>query len=247
MLDAVRRSVMTTSNSLNHFLSPLSSRVLEPLERHLAIIDLPEGAVLYRNNETIQRVYFPVTGMISFVVRFADGQLVDSGSAGSNSAAGLTSLHDEATAINDAIVRVAMKAATISPHVLKTLVADSKSLCLSCIRHEKMMLVLAQRMAACNAIHRLDQRLVRCLLQAHDLLNDDAVPVSLEALSQMLGVNRSSVALALRMLRKAGLIDYRLGRILLMDIDSLRDASCECYDAINAHFHRIIGWDPNRH
>jgi Mn-dependent DtxR family transcriptional regulator len=63
----------------------------------------------------------------------------------------------------------------------------------------------------------------------------------------MLGVNRSSVALALRMLHKAGLIDYRLRRIQPIDIGSLRDASCECYDAINAHFHRFIGWNPNRH
>ncbi len=238
--------MMTSSKPPNHFLSPLSSKVFAPIERHLAMVDLPEGAVLYRNNETIRHVYFPVTGIISFVVKLADGQLVDSGSAGSNSAAGLTALHDEATAINDAIVRVATKAATINPHVMKTLVADSKPLGLSCIRHERMMLVLTQRMAACNAIHHLDQRLVRCLLQAHDLLNDDAVPVSLEGLSQMLGGRRSQVALALRTLRKAGLIDYRREKIQLIDIDALRDASCECYDAINAQFHRIIGWDPDR-
>jgi CRP-like cAMP-binding protein len=140
-----------------------------------------------------------------------------------------------------------MKAAIINPHILKALVAYSESFWLSCIRHEKMMLVQAQRMAACNAIHRLDQRLVRCLLQAHDLLNDSAVPVSLESLAQMLGANRSRVALAVRRLHKAGLIDYRLGRILLVDIGSLRDESCECYDAINAHFRSIIGWDPWRH
>ncbi len=235
---------MTTSNPPNHF---LSSQVFEPLERHLAIVDLPEGAVLYRNNEAIQHVYFPVTGMVSFVVRLADGHLVDSGSAGFNSAAGLMALHDEAIAINDAVVRVAMKAATINPRVLKALVADSQSLCLSCIRHERMMLVLAQRVAACNALHRLDQRLARCLLQSHDLLDDDAVPVSLDVLAQMLGVSRGSVALAVRMLHKAGLIDYRRGRIELIDIGALRAASCECYEAINAHFHRIIGWDPNRH
>ena len=237
---------MTTSNPPNHFLYPLPAKVFEPLERHLAVVDLPEGTVLYRNNETIQHVYFPVTGIISFVVKLGDGHLVDSGSVGANSAVGLTALHDEATAINDAIVRVAMKAATINSLTMKALVADSRPLCLSCIRHERMMLVLAQRTAACNAIHRLDQRLVRCLLQLHDLLSDDAVPVSLEALAQMLGVNRSGVALALRMLRKAGLIDYCRGRIQLIDIGALRNASCECYDAINALFHRIIGWDPDR-
>ncbi|MGA9088179.1 MAG: Crp/Fnr family transcriptional regulator [Bradyrhizobium sp.] len=237
----------TISNPPNYFLSPLSSQVFAPLERHIAIVDLPEGTVLYRNNEKIQHVYFPVSGIISFVVRLADGQLVDSGSAGYNGAAGLTALHDEATAINDAIVRVAMKAATINAHIMKALVADSKPLCLSCIRHERMMLVLAQRIAACNAIHRLDQRLVRCLLQAHDLLDDNAVPVSPEALSQMLGVSRSQVALALRMLRRAGLIDYRLGQIQLIDIGGLWDAACECYDAINAQFYRIIVWNPDRH
>ena len=61
----------------------------------------------------------------------------------------------------------------------------------------------------------------------------------------MLGVQRSSVTLVTRKLQEAGLINYRRGRIHILDVEGLQDSCCECYKAINANFHRLIGWSPN--
>jgi DNA-binding transcriptional MocR family regulator len=87
--------------------------------------------------------------------------------------------------------------------------------------------------------------LSRWLLQARDLLRSDTLPLTQEFLSQMLGVQRSSVTLVARKLQEAGLINYRRGRIHVLDVEGLRDSCCECYGAINAHFQRLIGWSPN--
>jgi Mn-dependent DtxR family transcriptional regulator len=79
-------------------------------------------------------------------------------------------------------------------------------------------------------------------LQARDLIRSDTLPLTQEFLSQMLGVQRSSVTLVARRLQEAGLINYRRGRIHVLDVEGLQESCCECYQTINEHFHRLIGW-----
>jgi hypothetical protein len=64
-------------------------------------------------------------------------------------------------------------------------------------------------------------------LQARDLLRSDTLPLTQEFLSQMLGVQRSSVTLVARKLQEAGLINYRRGRIHILDVEGLQDSCCE--------------------
>jgi CRP-like cAMP-binding protein len=233
------------SNSPNYFLSSLSSRDADLLQPHLKLVDLPAGTILYKPDETIAQVYFPYTGIVSFVVCVASGELVEAGVIGRNSAIGVSAALDGAIAINEAIVQVAISGAMTDGEIINQLAAKHDTLRVSFVRHEEMLLGQVQQVAACNVLHTLEQRLARWLLQARDLLNSDLVPLTQEYLSQMLGVNRSSVTLAARRLQEAGIIDYHRGHIRLLDIDALKDVSCECYEAINAHFFRLIGWSPN--
>jgi Mn-dependent DtxR family transcriptional regulator len=48
----------------------------------------------------------------------------------------------------------------------------------------------------------------------------------------MLGVQRSSVSLSAHLLQKSGLIEYRRGRIKVIDRKGLEECTCECYAAI---------------
>lgn len=48
----------------------------------------------------------------------------------------------------------------------------------------------------------------------------------------MLGVRRSSITQAAEALRSSGAIDYKRGRIRIVDSHRLRSAACDCYDAI---------------
>ena len=64
-------------------------------------------------------------------------------------------------------------------------------------------------------------------------------------LSQMWGVQRSSVTLVALKLQEAGLINYRRGRIHILEVEALEDASCICYDVINGQFRRLMGWSSS--
>jgi hypothetical protein len=108
-----------------------------------------------------------------------------------------------------------------------------------------MIYAHTQQIVACNAVHRLEERLCRWLLQTRDLIMSETLPLTQEFLAQMLGVQRSSVTLIARRLQESGLITYRWGTIQVLDVEALRDSSCECYAAINAHFERLVGWRPD--
>src|SRR3954468_15599075 len=82
---------------------------------------------------------------------------------------------------------------------------DSEPLRTGLISHEHALATHTQQVAACNALHELEERLSRWLLQSRDLLSSDTLPLTQEFLSQMLGVQRSSVTLVARKLQEAGI------------------------------------------
>ncbi|HEY8006958.1 MAG TPA: helix-turn-helix domain-containing protein, partial [Methylocella sp.] len=53
-----------------------------------------------------------------------------------------------------------------------------------------------------------------------------------EFLSEMLGVNRTTVTVLARALQDEGLIDYRRGKVALIDRPRLEKRACECYAAV---------------
>lgn len=56
----------------------------------------------------------------------------------------------------------------------------------------------------------------------------------------MLGVQRQSVTVAAGQLHRAGLIDYRRGRITIEDREGLETASCECYEKVRTEYSRLV-------
>jgi CRP-like cAMP-binding protein len=193
----------------------------------------------------ISRVYFPHTGVVSLIVGLSGGQFIEAGMFGRNSVIGVGALLDGPFALNQAIGQVGGSGMGADVSVLRELMERSKTLRSSLAGYERMFSAHAQQVAACNAVHELDERLGRWLLQVRDLLKSDDLPLTQEFLSQMHGVQRSSVTLVARRLQQAGLIAYRRGKIRVLDADALHESSCECYDAINGQFHRLVGWTPS--
>ena len=94
--------------------------------------------------------------------------------------------------------------------------------------------------AVCNRFRLTEQRLAHWLLLAHDRLDMDTLPITQEALAQILSTDRTSITRTARKLREAGLLDYGRGQVTIRDRERLALASCECYRIVKAEYDDIL-------
>src|SRR4051812_14711641 len=102
---------------------------------------------------------------------------------GRNGVAGAAAALDGKTSITRAIVQVAGSASTMDADVLKGLAQQSETLRSRLFKNEQANTALAQQIAGCNAVHQLEARLARWLLQVRDLLHSDDLPLTQEFLA----------------------------------------------------------------
>ena len=69
----------------------------------------------------------------------------------------------------------------------------------------------------------------------------DRIELTQEALAALLGVQRTTINAVAGALQEEGLITIRRGRVIVLDRARLKRQSCECYEAVEKHFARIIG------
>jgi len=93
---------------------------------------------------------------------------------------------------------------------------------------------------SCNAVHSVEMRCCRWILSMHDRADQDTLPLTHEFLSEMLGVQRSTVSVVTRTLQSAGLIRQSRGGITVIDRPGLEASTCECYRKIRRIYQRLL-------
>ncbi|MET4685149.1 Crp/Fnr family transcriptional regulator [Brevundimonas faecalis] len=82
--------------------------------------------------------------------------------------------------------------------------------------------------AACNASHRVNERLAKWLVRLEGGANGAPLKLTQARLGAMLGVQRTSINAAAQELQEAGLIRFGRGRVEVLDLPGLATASCGC-------------------
>jgi CRP-like cAMP-binding protein len=240
---AVLRSLHPQSN---RFLAALPAGDFALLAPHLRAVPLQHGAMLHEAQDEIEHVYFPQSGMISLVVVMRSGATVETATVGRGgaigTAAGLGSRH----AFGRAVVQLAGTAARIPVSSFQAATDESPTLRALVVRYNDLLIGQIQQSVACNALHSLEARLSRWLLQTHDCVDGDTLPLTQEFLGQMLGVRRTTVTVAARLLQASGLISYRRGHIHLVDRPGLEGLACECYAAVRRSVDKVFQSAPFR-
>jgi Mn-dependent DtxR family transcriptional regulator len=92
----------------------------------------------------------------------------------------------------------------------------------------------------CNRHHSLGQQLCRWLLLRLDRSPCNEVTATQEVIARMLGVRREGVTEAAGHLYQARLIEYRRGRIAVLDRAGLERRACECYGIVRKEYDRLL-------
>jgi CRP-like cAMP-binding protein len=229
-----------SSHSPNRLLASLPAAEFELLRPHLKSIELVQETVLFEAGDSIEHVYFPLSGIISLVVDLAGGEMIETAMIGQDSIVGGSNALDGDVALNKGIVQLAGTAMILDVQRLHKFAEANAAIRTVLVRHEQVLFAQVQQSAACNASHGVEGRMARWLLRYRDLSGSDTLPLTQEFLAEMLGVRRTSVSLVASTLQRAGFIAYHRGHIRISDLEGLRDASCECYATVKAHYDRLL-------
>lgn len=94
--------------------------------------------------------------------------------------------------------------------------------------------------AACNRHHSLYQQLCGWLLLSLDRGPHPDVLITQESIAHALGVRREGVTEAAGRLREDAAIDYKRGRIMVLDRMKLEAVTCECYALVKKESERLL-------
>ena len=226
------------SNRLLAGLSATERRLIEP---HLQPMTLRRGAVLFEPGDDVHTTYFPTHhAMVSLRLVTREGEAIEVATIGREGAVGGVVSAGEKPAFGQAVVQIGGGALAIATDRLDRIKRDSPAIGDLISRYADALLAQLMQSAACNALHSVDERCARWLLAAHDRAGDQSVPLTQEALAEMLGVQRTTVTVVSRRLQEAGLIRARRGMVEIVDRDGLERAACECYAAVEGHYRRLL-------
>jgi CRP-like cAMP-binding protein len=217
-------------------LPPADLGLLTP---HFQQVSFEPDAILVRSGDELDQVYFPHSGAIAFMLDMPDGQTVATTSIGREGAlASISALGPSHSSVT-AIARIAGTASLISAMKFQLAYAQSAAIRHLVQVHTQALLLQLQHVAACNALHRVDRRMARWLLQLHDRVSDNLLPVTQEALAELLGVRRTTVTLTMTKLRAAGAIPSDRRGFVEIDRSGLESVACDCYALMQRRIDRI--------
>ncbi len=194
----------------------------------------------------IPLVYFPETSMISVVSTMENGSTAEVGVIGRDGMTGLPLILRVGATSTEAFVQVPGDALRVPAKVFHGLLETNTRTHRLLLQYTHTFLHQVARSAACNLFHTISHRCAKWLLMTWDRVGKTEFELTHEFLAEMLGSRRAGVSAAAFQLKKAGLIDYRNGRIRIRNAEGLKKVSCECYFLIQKETNQVLrsNWNP---
>jgi CRP-like cAMP-binding protein len=218
----------------------LDSVPAELLQGRVNTLDFVKGDVLARPESPIERLIFPRSGLLSVVVELTDGAQIEAAMIGPGGALGGAAMFGAKRHVSTVVAQLSGRAWTlVLPNAFE--VADRvPEFRAAILAQERYLLAQAQQTATCNAKHSTMERLCSWLLRARDEARRDELLMTQELLARMLGVQRASVSMLASQLQEKRLVQYRRGRLQIVDADGLAAHACECHKAVHTQRERLF-------
>lgn len=97
-----------------------------------------------------------------------------------------------------------------------------------CMRQALVHLNILQAEATCNALHLVPQRLAKWLARFHRANRAKEIRLTQAEIAQLMGVQRTAVNGAVRLLQDVAAVRCSRGRIIIQDPGALMRSSCGC-------------------
>jgi CRP-like cAMP-binding protein len=228
----------------NHLLAALPASDYQRLASHLELVPMKLGEVLYESGVQLRYVYFPTTSILSLLYVMEDGASAEIAIVGNEGILGISLFMGGETTPSRAVVQSAGHAFRLKAELLKNEFGRFGPTMHLLLRYTQALITQMAQTAVCNRHHSVDQQLCRWLLLSLDRLQTNELSMTQELIANMLGVRREGVTEAAGKLQAAGLIQYRRGRITVLDRPGVEARVCECYQVVKKEFDRLLPYVP---
>jgi CRP-like cAMP-binding protein len=197
-------------------------------------------AVVCDAGGTLRHAYFPEGCVLSLLTVLESGAAIETANIGREGAFGLFAAMYSRVSFNRCIVQLTGHMVRCPIEILQQEFKRSEYVRDLFVSYSETLLSQVQQTVACNALHTTEERVCRWLLMMHDRSEGEFLTYTHEFLADILGVNRKSITLAAQVIQAAGLINYRRGKMQVLDRHGLERASCECYAVVKARFEAFL-------
>ena len=225
----------------NRLLARLAPKDLDALRPHLEAVDLPLRFELERPGRRIEYIYFPESGIASVVAIQSKDISVEVGLIGCEGMTGLAVVLGDHQTPHACYIQVAGNGHRMTTDALRDAMAKIAGLRALMLKFVQAFMLQTSHTAICNARSRLDARLARWILMAHDRTSGAIVPLTHEFLALMLGVRRAGVTEALNVLVNQGLVKSARGEITVLNRKGLEMSAGESYGVPEKEYRRLLG------
>ena len=226
---------------LNHLLSALPAEELAPLLKHLELVPLRLGDMLYESNMQYSHALFPTTAIVSLHYVTEAGATMEIAGAGNEGMVGTSLFMGGDATPSSAVVHTSGFAYRMPRAVLIGEIERKGSLLRVLLRYVQALITQISQTVVCNRHHSVEQQLSRWLLLTLDRITSGEFVMTQELVANMLGVRRESVTAAASNLQGIGCISYRRGHISVVNRSDLELRACECYGVVKKETRRLLG------
>jgi CRP-like cAMP-binding protein len=219
----------------NKLLLAIPDEEFRRIRSRLQFVDLPHHFILHQPHQTVRFAHFPNAGLISLVVELKDGRTVEAGLLGNEGASGTPAVLGLSRSPLREIVQIEGDAFRVRVNALRELLPSTPVLQATLNRYAAGLAMQVAQTAACNRLHKIEERLSRWLLIAQDRVDSGIVPITHDFLATMLGTDRPSVTVAAGVLQREGIVEYTRGSVRILNRKKLESFACECYALIKQY------------
>ncbi len=212
----------------NQVLARLPQQEWARLEPHLTWVELQPGTVL-NEGAASSHIYFPTTASVSWLYLMEDGDTPEIAVVGREGLVGKSKNFGVHAPATQYLVQTPGSAFRMCASLLDREMESSYTLYRLMMNYSQ---ALFQQMALTIVSSRSQQvegQLCRRLLLGLDRSSCNTIPMTHEALANMLNVRREGITKAANHLQQDGLITYRRGQITVLDRGGLEARAGECY------------------
>jgi CRP-like cAMP-binding protein len=224
----------------NRLLHKIGLEDWDLLGPHLEAVTLKDRQVIEVPTKPITHAYFLETGIASVVAVDAEDHRIEVGVIGFEGMTGVPLIMGDDRAQHSTYMQIGGTGHRISQGILCSAIAGSEGLRALMLKWAQGFMIQTAHTALANGRAKLEQRLARWLLMAHDRMIGDAVPLTHEFLAVMLGVRRAGVTVAIHGFERRGLVTTRRGQLTVVNRTGIEQIAGSFYGTPETELRRLL-------